>query len=160
MFSINARIIVLLSVCIFSFVSGFVVNGWRAGAREKAAVEAARAAERQAQQSVIDSLKNDIRVSQESSNAYQAELTRLRNTPIPIPSVRVCKSARSPAPDLPTPSTTTSRPDASSEAGRVVPQDDSERIVDIGPVLEIVVSAGDECSAQLRGLQDWIVRTR
>lgn len=157
MSQLYAYIIAGIGALVIGFTLGWQVNGWRWEARSNAAAEAARAAERQAQQSVIDSLKNDIRASQESSNAYQAELNRLRNAPVHIPPVRVCKPTRNPAHDLPAARPPAGRPDATTEAGRVVPgdpPDDTDR--DIGPELAALADEGDRCSAQLRALIDWV----
>jgi hypothetical protein len=145
---------VLLAVLLIGFGAGWQIQGWRAGAARASAVESARAAEKAAQQGVIDSLKSDIKAATESSNGYQAELTRLRNAARPV-SVRVCESARSAPADLPRTADTSSGSSPTTEAGRVLPEQAGN---DIGPDLAALADEADRCSAQLRGLIDWVRR--
>jgi len=151
---------IALVILLVGFAAGWQIQGWRAGAARSAAVEAALAGERKATQNVIDTLKSDIRTSQERSNALQAELTRLRNAAAlqPIPPVRLCKPARSAPTDLPAASTTASGPDSGTSAGGLVQADPVGG--DLAPTLELLVEEGDRCSAQLRALIGWVESTR
>ncbi len=86
---------------------------------------------------------HERKIANEASNAYQAELTRIRNAPS-IGPVRLC---RSPTGYVPAPAATPARPDGSAP-GRV----EVEVGEDIGPE---IVRYGADCeavSAQLRGL--------
>lgn len=142
-----------LGLLLLGFLGGWKVQGWRYEASLAEAVQTAHRAEKQAQLRVINSLKTDIKAGQESSNAYQNELARLRANP---PVIRVRERARCPAADLPRESTTPSGSDAAAEAGGVVPGEGENN----HRLITEMVDAGDQCSAQLRALIDWVNKTR
>ena len=103
-------------------------------------------------------LKNErlnSQVIREASNGYQNELQRLRDRPAVsgVP-VRLC---RQPTPGPMLVSITSPRLDATPSTGGGVPPPDAEGR-DIGPDLFAIADSADECSAQVRGLQQFVVR--
>ena len=90
---------------------------------------------------------HERKIATEASNAYQAELRRIRDTPA-IGPVRLC---RSPTGYVPAPAATPVRPDGSAP-GRV----EVEVGEDIGPALDRYGGDCEAVGAQLKGLQGWV----
>jgi hypothetical protein len=91
--------------------------------------------------------EHERKINDEASNAYQAELRRIRDTP----SVGVVRLCRSPTGYVPAPDPAAARPN-DAPAGRV----EVEAGDDIGPALDRYGSDCEAVSAQLRGLQGWV----
>lgn len=130
---------------------GLTVRHWRS--------EAARVPQLEQtikdREATIAEERRQAKVITEASNGYQAELTRLRNQPpSPVGPVRLCRpvgQARVPLPAA------GAGPDAAAGAGGGLPQAD-DRGPDIGPALYGIADDADTCSAQVRGLQDFVRR--
>lgn len=90
---------------------------------------------------------HERKIAKDASDAYQAELARIRSAPS-IGPVRLC---RSPTGYVPAPAATLARPDGSAP-GRV----EVEAGEDIGPALDRYGSDCEAVAAQLRGLQGWV----
>lgn len=91
--------------------------------------------------------EHERKINDEASNAYQAELARIRSAPS-IGPVRLC---RSPTGWVPAAPATASGPHA-EPAGRV----EVEAGEDIGPALDRYGGDCEAVGAQLKGLQGWV----
>lgn len=137
-----------------------LVGNWHRDAGRMHAAEADRDRIAAESAQAMQTMATQLRASYAASEGYQNELSTLRSTARSIGPVRVCRTA--PA-SVPAGTAATGRPDAAGAPAGVVPAatgGDPGISRDIGPDLAALADAGDQCSAQLRGLQAWVTATR
>ena len=111
------------------------------------------AAERNAAQAALVRAEREAQLNEESSNAYQQELGRLRDRPHNTGPVRLCRDARVPGLD----GAAASGSQATAAAGGVVQLATGTDLgvvpgPDIGPELRGLAKRADELSAQTRAV--------